>query len=230
MRAPAWLFVGLFVACGGNSDTDDTGPTASCDDQLTDEIVDLAPEEWPAGLSESMEPLKTLEGLYTATSCIKDAPDVQIKILDVARAPDDVTVVTRAAPSSVPCGCGSDPNFPANNAMDLVGTFPAYTLTITPDPDHPIDPGVDGQPLLLDGAFFGGTQGLMFRACAIENIAPVLASDNDRLIMNHRIEVNADPGDPMAFQGIQTLDITLDVLEGEPNPWNCTFSNFQKVQ
>lgn len=221
----------LLASCGGKSD--DSGSTAAptCDEYVTAPISSLAPAEYPEGLSDGIEALRNLEGLWRGTHCDPEAPnrDIDIKITAMPRVPDDIAVVQQSVPESAACGCSADLVYGPDNHLDVVGLFPEFTLFFDPDPIVPIDPAIDQREFLVSGAVFAGQQGLFFRACDTEFVPPYLQSEYDTAVMNLRIQTLTEET-PLDHLGQVSLEVQLIKQEDGAESVVCEITDFRKVQ
>ena len=230
MRLVASLSLILLVnACGGGKDGDDSGivlPT--CDEEVTVAFSSLTPDEWPTNMEAGVVAVQNLEGTWQGTSCGDDKRKIVLKITEVPRVPEETQAILEPVPDTVDCGCSYDPRFGADNTLDAVARMSQFMVFVEFDPLDEWDPGVDNHNFEVEGALFGGTQGLLFRACGQEVIAPADGSSFDRANINLRLEMNPS-GTPMADEGLATISIILDNLTEDRTTAACTIDDLVKI-
>lgn len=230
MRLVASLsFMLLLTACGNDGGTDDSGiALPTCDEEVTATFSSLTPDEWPENMEAGVVAVQNLEGTWRGTSCGDPARDITIKITEVPRVPEETEAILTQVPNTVECGCGYDPRFDADNSLDAVARVSEFMVFIELDPNDSWDPGVDNHNFALTGTMFGGTQGLLFRGCGQEVIAPADGSAFDRANINLRLEVNPS-GTPMADEGAASITVLLDNLTEDRSTTECSINDLQKV-
>ena len=215
------------IACGGDKDEDTAPVLPTCDDYVTAPFSSLTPDEWPEGMDFAVAALQDLSGVWQATHCLDETKRMRVKVSAMPSVPDEITIVRESITDEVVCGCGLDLKFAHDNAMDLVGLLPAFSLFIESDDGASIDPGVDSQSFDVEGALFAGADGLMFRGCVLDNIDPYLASTYDRVAIAFRIETAPDAG-VLEWKGDVSLQLHFDVLEGDQSPMTCEVPTFEQ--
>ncbi len=229
MRLAAVLPAALVLAACGGKDKDSQGPTASCDDYVTTPMTSLTPDQFPEGLDAGIEALRNLDGLWRGSHCLETGRTIDVKVTAMPVIPDEVEVVQQAPDPKVQCGCGADPFYAHDNALDVVGLLPAFTMSVIPQEVAPIDVAVDNREFQMSGALFAGTQGLYFRACDTYQVEPYLNSQYDTVAANLRIQTKAEQT-PLAHLGQVTLSLALIQQVQGSTPLECDVMDLEKVQ
>ncbi|MBX2798131.1 MAG: hypothetical protein KTR31_10690 [Myxococcales bacterium] len=165
------------AACSGGDATDDVPDARTCDDVTTEAVGTIPVDQWPEGVQEAFDNYDGVEGRWeVSNSC---GADTAIKITTFSR--EELELVTDPWPSTLNCGCVTDPSFSADSKYDVVGTYPRFEFFV----ESFEDPAVDNKGLSLtndDGiatAFAPGSP-MGFRGCLTTTVDPLLGSEYEQ--------------------------------------------------
>jgi hypothetical protein len=206
------------VGCGGNGKDDDTAPDASCDDIVTERLGSVSVEEWPAGLAEVIPTYDGLGGRWTATATSDSADStlcngtLALKFTNHSR--EDLQVVREGWTSTtLTCGCLTDPQYPDDTSFDVLAIDDGFQFYV----ESFGDPALNGVTLTGSGKLFGAGAPMDFRACAVDDVDPVLQSAYDQVTTVLRV-----------IDGVMTGTLVLVPTSGAVE--TCELTDFALVE
>lgn len=198
--------------CSGKSKDDDTAAgSATCDDIVTERLGGVSVDEWPAGLAEAVPVYNGLDGRWTATSSCGE--DITVKFTRDTQ--EDLLVVREPwTTTTLQCGCSTDPSFPDDTSFDVVAlheNFSFYVESFT-------DPALSARTIVSSGALYGTGEPLIFRACGLDDVDPILQSRFDQVTTILRVDAS----------GVMTGTLVLVPVDGAVE--TCELTDFQLIE